>query len=127
MTLMNTASFADRVADQLRGWPALSVCPVDSGTSSGFALDTHQIVHLHSANEAELYLTWPVIQRMHKVLRGSGQVMLVPGEEWVRVHLDSDSDVRVLMSLVSVAIQANVQPERRRRPSPCPKSRLATV
>ncbi|MBC6459464.1 luciferase family protein [Actinomadura sp. HBU206391] len=122
-------SFAERVVDQLRGWPALSVCRVDCGGSRGLALSTRQIVHLHSANEAELYLTWPVIQRMHEVLVDSERVMLVPGEDWVRVRLDGDSDVRLFTSLVSVAIQANSAAVREcHQPvAPCPKHRLTSV
>lgn len=122
-------SFAERVVDQLRGWPALSVCRVDHGGGRGLALSTRQIVHLHSANEAEVHLTWPVIRRMHEVLLDSGRVMLDPGEDWVRVRLDGDSDVRLLTSLVSVAIQANsgAVRERHRPVAPCPKDRLTSV
>jgi hypothetical protein len=128
-SLQAGVSFAERVVDQLRAWPALSVCRVDCGGSRGLALSTRQIVHLHTANEAELYLTWPVIQRMHEVLLASGRVTLDPGEDWVRIRLDGDSDVRLLTSLVSVAIQANSSAVRERHQpvAPCPKDRLTSV
>ncbi|GAA2094660.1 luciferase family protein [Actinomadura alba] len=121
-------SFAERVVDELRRWPALSVCRVDCGEGSGLALSNRQILHLHTSDEAELCLTWPVIQRMHEVLLNSGRVLLDPSEDWVRVRLDGDSDVELLTSLVSVAIHANSSafPQHSRPVTPCPKG-LASV
>jgi hypothetical protein len=118
------------VAEELRGWPALTACQVDCGASRGFALRTREIVHLHSANEAELCLTWPVVQRMHKVLLDCGQVMMEPGADWIRVRLGGDSDIRLLLSLVSVAIQANAPVTGgalRRWTAPCPRAGRLTA
>jgi hypothetical protein len=122
-------SFAERVVDELRHWPALRVCRVDSGGGSGLALSNRQILHLHTTDEAELCLTWPVIERMHEALLDSGRVVLDQGEDWVRVRLDGDSDVGLLTSLVSVAIHANSDavPQHHRPVTPCPKGRPASA
>lgn len=115
-------SFADRAIEQLRHWPSLTVCRADSGNGRGVALSTRQIVHLHGGGEAEIYLTRPVVQRMAEVLLGSGRVAMSPDDDWVRVRLDSDGDVRLFTSLVSVAIKASAQsPHEPHRPiASCP-------
>lgn len=100
-------SFADRALEQLRRWPALQVCDSDCGVATGVAVSSGQIVHLHQPDEVRLCLTWPVIQRMSDALTENGQVHLEPDSDWVRVSLDSDGDIGLLISLVSVAIQAN--------------------
>lgn len=125
---MNT-SFGRRAVEQLRGWPALTLCRTGSGTGSGLALSTRQIVHLHSENEAEIHLTAPVIHRMRETLLGSGPVTVDPDEDWVRIRLDSDADVQLLLSLVSVAIKANATAvgEPHRRITPCPNARVALL
>ena len=73
----------------------------------GVAVSTGQIVHLHQPDGARLCLTWPVIQRLSDALTENGQVRLEPDSDWVRVRPDSDGDIGLLVSLVSVAIQAN--------------------
>lgn len=103
------SSFADRAVEQLRDWPALRICRADCGPGRGVALSTRQIVHLHGDAEAEVRLTWPVVHRMAEVLLGCGRVTIRAGDDWVQVRLDSDSDVRLFASLVSVAIKANAQ------------------
>jgi hypothetical protein len=44
---------------------------------------------------------------MTEVLLGTGRVTIRSGDDWVQVRLESDSDVRLFASLVSVAIKAN--------------------
>ena len=100
-------SFADRAVEQLRRWPALRVCRTGRGVAVGLAATAGKIVDLHQPNEARLCLTWPVIQRLSGSLTENGQVRLEPDRDWVRVRLDSDGDIGLLVSLVSVAIQAN--------------------
>jgi Luciferase len=121
-------SFADQALEQLREWPALNACRADCGAGMGLAVSTRQIVHLHQPDEAELYLTWPVIQRLRPALAGSEQVQIAPGSDWVRLRLDCTSDVRLLVSLVSVAIKASAPARSQRcqhRRTPCPQARRA--
>jgi hypothetical protein len=92
----------------------------------GVAVSSRQIVHLHRPDEAELCLTLPVIQRLGEVLAESEQVRLAEGSDWIRLRLGGDNDVRLLVTLVSLAIKANArsghQPSYRRYP-PCQQSR----
>jgi hypothetical protein len=120
---------ADRAFRQLRGWPALTVCIAHNGAGKGLALRTRQIVHLHDQDQAEVYLTRPVVQRMAEVLSESGRVTMEPGDEWVRVRLDSPSDVTLLASLVSVAIKANAPAmgTPHRAIGPCPRARATAA
>ncbi|HEV2371318.1 MAG TPA: luciferase family protein [Streptosporangiaceae bacterium] len=108
--LASRPSFADRALGQLSEWPALKVCQADCGAGMGLAVSTHQIIHLHRSDEAELHLTWPVIERLSTALADSDQVHFSPGSNWIRLRLECDSDVRLLVLLVSVAIQANTRP-----------------
>ncbi len=95
-------SLAGRALQQLGAWPALHACRgVD-----GLAVDSRQIVAVHRADQAEVYLTRPAITRMRKALVASGRVVVRPDSDWVSVHLECDSDVALLASLVSVAIKA---------------------
>lgn len=130
MGLWDTGTgFADRALRQLRDWPALTVCRADNGAGKGLALRTRQIVHLHHPNEAEVHLTWPVIQRMADVLSECGHVTTEPRGDWVRVRLDSPSDVTLLTSLVSVAIKANApaMTTPHRATAPCPQVTMAAM
>jgi Luciferase len=102
-------SFADRALEQLRQWPALEVCHADCGVGMGVATETAQIVHLHQPDEARLRLTRPVIQRLSDAFSRSSQVHVEPDSDWVRVRLDSEGDIGLLVSLVSLAIQAHTQ------------------
>jgi hypothetical protein len=101
-----TRTFSDRVITQAITWPAVSVCRADCGMGVGLRVDTRQIVHLHAGGEAQVRLTRPVISRMEEALLHSGRVRVEPSQDWVCVRLDSDADVALLLSLVSVAIKA---------------------
>jgi hypothetical protein len=123
--------YAERAIEQLRDWPALNLCQADCGAGMGVAVHTHQIVHLHRPDEAELCLTWPVIQRLSTALDGNRQVSYMRGSDWIRLRLDCDGDVMLLSSLVSVAIQADARSGDHlvcRHHMPCPQSdRAATL
>ena len=71
-----------------------------------------------------MYLTWPVIRRMAAVLADTPQVRFDHGGDWLRVSLYSTSDVALLASLASVAIQAHTPAVREPgdRDSPCPQA-----
>lgn len=100
------SSFADRLANRLNTWPAVSVARADCGIGTGLGVGTYQILHLHSADEAELLLTRPVVERLGDALTRSGRVSVQPGGDWVRIGLATDSDVTLALSLASVAIKA---------------------
>lgn len=99
-------SYADRVIDRFRNWP-LTACRADCPPGRALAVSGLQIVHLHQGDLAEVFLTRPVICRLTAALTASGRVDLPSDVGWVQVHLDTDSDLFLLESLVSLAIQAN--------------------
>jgi Family of unknown function (DUF5519) len=116
MHLVNTCeqtsgSLAGRLTTQLDAWPAVRAGRAECGVGTGFSAASEragaQIVHLHGGDEAELHLTRPVVARLGDVLLKSGRVAVTPGGDWVRVRLDTESDVALAMSLASVALQAN--------------------
>lgn len=100
------SSFADRLVNRLSTWPAVSVAPADCGIGLGLRVGPRQVLHLHSADEAELLLTRPVVERLGDALVKSGRVAVQPAGDWVRVALNTDSDVALALSLASVAIKA---------------------
>ncbi|GLY78912.1 luciferase family protein [Actinoallomurus iriomotensis] len=106
----STGSLAGRLTAQLDAWPAVRAGRAGCGVGTGFSPAQRveaQIVHLHGGDEAELHLTRPVIARLGDALLKSGRVAVTPGGDWVRVRLDTESDVALVMSLASVALQAN--------------------
>ncbi|GAA4235246.1 hypothetical protein GCM10022254_42100 [Actinomadura meridiana] len=99
---------ADCVVEQLSGWPSLRMCRAACGRGPAFACGGDQIVHLHGRDQVELYLTWPLVQRMRATFEDWASVLTTPGSGWVRVWLGGDDDVALLVSLVSVAIKAQL-------------------
>nr|WP_158581714.1 luciferase family protein [Actinomadura spongiicola] len=99
---------ADRVTEQLSGWPSLKLCRAACGLGQAFACGGDQIVHLHGPDQAELHLTWPLVQRMRAPLDDCAAVRLRPGSGWIELWLGGNDDVGLLISLVSVAIKANL-------------------
>jgi hypothetical protein len=123
-----SGALAGRLIRQLDAWPGVRVGEADCGLGTGFAI-THraglQILHLHG-DEAELRLTRPVIARLGDPLRESGRVTVLPGGDWVRVRLDTEYDVDLVMSLVSVAIKASDSAAHGGTSSPCNAARVRT-
>jgi len=113
------AAFAERLLSRFRTWPAVRVAPADCGAGVGLDAGTCQVLHLHSADTAELLLTRPVIERLGKALRESGRVTVRPGEDWVQVRLATDSDVALAVSLTSVALKAAGDGVGTRQTPPC--------
>jgi hypothetical protein len=95
---------------QVGSWPGVRSTSAECGLGVGLSVDARQVVHLHADGTAELFLTWPVIGRLSKALRDCGRVQMEPGGDWVRMRLESDSDVALLISLASVAIKAITSP-----------------
>jgi Luciferase len=114
-------TFAERALARLSGWPSLRHCQADWGEGTGLLASSRQIAHLHCADEAEIFLGWPVTERLAPALARSGQVWFAPDDGWVRLPLLGESHVDLLVSLVSVAIQAGAQKVPAGRP-PCPRA-----
>ena len=112
------AAHTEPAIDRFRDWP-LTVCRADSPPGQALALSGRQIVHFHHDDRAEVRLAHPLIHRLTPALLGSGRVDVPPHTAWIRVRLDADSDLSLLESLVSLAIQAN-DPACPQPPSPCP-------
>lgn len=99
-------SYADLVIDRFRSWP-LRECRADWPPGRALALHGLQLVHLHRGDVAEVLLSRQLIGRIATALITSGRVDVRCDTGWVRVRLDTDSDLFLLESLVSLAIQAN--------------------
>ncbi|GAA4637899.1 hypothetical protein GCM10023196_093530 [Actinoallomurus vinaceus] len=109
------------MAAQLTAWPGLDTGRPSCGVGRGFAFHGTQILHLHTGDEADLRLTRPFIDRLDQVLTESGQIVIRSGDDWVTVRLDTDTAGSLLISLVSLAIQAV---EERGAPArPCTRER----
>ncbi|MGN9758188.1 luciferase domain-containing protein [Streptomyces sp. SD31] len=104
---------AQRAMERLEVWPDLSSGPASCGAGRALRSVHSDIVHFHSDRDVDLHLTVSAIRRFHDDLRESTAIRLVPGSDWVTVHLDCDTDVDLLMSLVSAALKAH-----QNRPSP---------
>jgi hypothetical protein len=101
--------FTDLALEQLRSWPALSVSQTVHGAAISARGPGVSVARLHHPDAAELCLTWPVIQRLGDALVAGGRIHFDPGSDWIRVPLEGTSDVRLLLLLMSVAIQAHQQ------------------
>ncbi|GAA2431792.1 hypothetical protein GCM10010191_52060 [Actinomadura vinacea] len=119
-----SASYADLAIDRFRHWP-LQACRADCRPGRALALDGLQIVHFHQADLAEVLLTRRVGCRLTATLAGSGRVDIRQDADWAEVHLDTDGDLFLLESLVSLAIQANDPAHRphRRAAADCPHAK----
>ncbi|MFH0519353.1 luciferase family protein [Streptomyces sp. M41] len=100
-------TLAQRAMEQLQVWPDLSSGPANCGAGRALRSVHSEIVHFHSDRDVDLHLTASAIQRFHADLKESTAIRLVPGSAWVTVHLDCDTDVDLLMSLVSAALKAH--------------------
>ncbi|MET9833302.1 luciferase family protein [Streptomyces sp. NPDC006385] len=106
-------TLAQRAMEQLQVWPDLRSGPASCGAGRALRSVHSEIVHFHSDRDVDLHLTASVIRRFHDDLQESTAIRLVPGSSWVTVHLDCDTDVDLLMSLVSAALKAH-----QHRPAP---------
>ena len=111
MTDLNAAGtavcYADRAFEQLSQWPALEVCRTRGGTGLRVASSAVRVVTLSRPDGAEIRLTWPVIERLSDALTRSGWVWFEPGSDWLKVRLSCSSDLRLLGTLVSLAIRTH--------------------
>lgn len=108
VTTISGSSYAGRVIALLGAWPGVRTASADCGVGVGVYTQAGQVLHFHDESYADLRLTRPVIGRMHDVLAHSGRIFMVPGDDWVGIRLETFSDVTLLVTLVSVAIKANL-------------------
>lgn len=117
-------SMAGRLATRLTAWPAMRHARAECGHGTGFAATlrpsrTRQVLHVHGQDDAVVCLTWPVIERLAGTLRHSGAVDVLHGDDWIRLRLDSESDVALAMTLTSLAIHATTECDRHLGLPPC--------
>lgn len=93
--------------ERLRTWPDLTLCKAGCGTGQALRSTRDEVVHFHSGRDVDLHLTRRAIQRFRYDLSASTAIQLVPGSNWVTVHLDCDTDTDLLLTLVSVALKAH--------------------
>ncbi|MFF7177123.1 luciferase family protein [Streptomyces sp. NPDC008121] len=101
---MNTARHA---SERLMSWPSLVADPALCGAEVGLRTATREIVHFHGEHEADVHLSRSMIARLRPALLGSSAVRLRAGSGWVTVRLDMGSDIDLLATLVSAALQAS--------------------
>ncbi|MFC8274523.1 luciferase family protein [Streptomyces sp. NPDC057271] len=101
---MNTARHA---SERLMSWPSLAPGRAQCGAELGLRSATHDIVHFHGEHEADVHLTRAMIAKLRPALLGSSAVRLRAGSGWVTVRLDMGSDIDLLATLVSAALQAS--------------------
>lgn len=92
---------------RLTDWPDLVEAPPSCGTGRALRTDGAEIAHFHSDRAVDVHLSAPAIWRLRGDLKGSTAIRLVPGSHWVTVHLECESDIDLLMTLVSVALKAH--------------------
>ncbi|MEU6575216.1 luciferase family protein [Streptomyces sp. NPDC046805] len=110
---------ASRALAQLATWPDLRRAVPSCGQGHALSSAQGEIVHFHSDRDVDLHLTDRAIRRFARDFAGSGAIRVVPGSPWVTIRLDAASDVDLLMTLVSVALQAQqAWPDPAGRPDP---------
>ncbi|MFB7243517.1 hypothetical protein CW362_01515 [Streptomyces populi] len=100
-------TLASRAMTRLAGWPDLAESLPSCGTGRALCAAQCEIVHFHSDRDVDLHLTDRAIRRFEDHLKTSTAVRMVPGSRWVTIHLEVDSDIDLLLTLVSVALQAH--------------------
>ncbi|NGO11944.1 DUF5519 family protein [Streptomyces sp. HC44] len=108
---------AHRAMALLESWPNLVSGSPKCTVGHAFTSAGHDIVHFHSADSADLYLTRTAVERLLPQLLHNSAIRVSPGASWITVLLDCDADVQLLLGLVSVALKEHgaVSPQ---RPSP---------
>ncbi|MGW1507067.1 luciferase domain-containing protein [Streptomyces mirabilis] len=100
-------TLAARALTQLATWPDLTEVEPSCGIGHALASAHGEIAHFHSDRDVDLHLTARAIRRFEEHLTGASAVRLVPGSQWVTLHLDVAADIDLLMTLVSLALQAH--------------------
>ncbi|MEV1062633.1 luciferase family protein [Streptomyces sp. NPDC050263] len=98
---------ASRALTRLAIWPDLVEGRPSCGTGRALRSGGVEIAHFHSDRSVDLHLTAKAIRRFERDLRHSSAIRLLPGSPWVTVHLECETDIDLLMTLVSAALQAH--------------------
>ncbi|MEU9211363.1 luciferase family protein [Streptomyces sp. NPDC048415] len=101
-------TLALRAMTRLANWPDLAEARPSCGTGRALRSAQGEIVHFHSDHDVDLHLTDRAIRRFEDHLKGATAVRMVPGSRWVTLHLEVDADIDLLLTLVSVALQAHL-------------------
>ncbi|MET7383774.1 luciferase family protein [Streptomyces sp. NPDC005529] len=101
-------TLASRAMTRLAVWPDLAETRPSCGTGRALGAARCEILHFHSDQDVDLHLTDRAIRRYEDHLKDSTAVRMVPGSRWVTIHLEVDSDIDLLLTLVSVALQAHM-------------------
>jgi hypothetical protein len=107
-------SAAERAREQLVSWPDLTIGQSSCGVGSSLSSDGQEIVHFHPGAQTDVQLTPAAIARLDERLQESTAVRLHPDSGWVTVLVECDTDIDLLSTLVSVALQAHAA----QRPAP---------
>jgi hypothetical protein len=100
-------TLASRALTQLASWPDLTEAPPSCGVGRALRSAQGQIAHFHSERDVDLHLTAPAIRRFEDHLKDSSVVRTVQGSGWVTIRLDRNVDVDLLLTLMSLALQAH--------------------
>lgn len=101
-------TLASRALAQLATWPDLRRAAPSCGLGQALRSAQGEIAHFHSERDVDLLLTDRAIRRFAKDLRDTGAIRIVPGSQWVTIRLDAASDVDLVLTLASVALQAQL-------------------
>ncbi|MFG2309137.1 luciferase family protein [Streptomyces sp. NPDC048566] len=101
-------TLALRAMTRLAVWPDLAETRPSCGTGRALGAARSEILHFHSDHDVDLHLTGRAIRRYADHLKNATAVRMVPGSRWVTIHLEVDSDIDLLLTLVSVALQAHL-------------------
>ena len=100
-------TLAAHAFSQLATWPDLVEAEPSCGIGRALRSAHGEIAHFHSDDDVDLYLTARAIKRFPDHLTAAPAVRLVPGSQWVTLRLDAPGDAHLLMTLVSLALQAH--------------------
>jgi hypothetical protein len=92
---------------RLADWPDLVEDRPSCGTGRALRTDSAEIAHFHSDRIVDVHLSAPAIWRLKSDLKNSTALRLVSGSAWVTVRLECESDIDLLLTLVSVALKAH--------------------
>jgi hypothetical protein len=99
-------TLAARALTQLTTWPDLTEAEPSCGIGRALRSPHGEIVHFHSDTDVDLHLTARAIRRLQDHLAGVAALHVVPGSQWITLHLEGNEDVHLLTTLVSLALQA---------------------